>query len=76
MESCQDRVLQVLRVACPIACGMPLLSQACDLGSVGHTASDRVLELSVFKVRGAIPERVLTTLATRFGDEGPGQRPG
>jgi hypothetical protein len=28
----------------------PLLSQACDLGSVGHYASDGVMELSVFKV--------------------------
>jgi hypothetical protein len=31
-------------------------SRACDLGSVGHYASDGVLELSVFKVRGAIPD--------------------
>ena len=30
-------------------CGVPLLSQACDLGSVGYIASDGVLKLSVFK---------------------------
>jgi hypothetical protein len=29
---------------------VPLLSHACDLGSVGHYASDGVLEWSVFKV--------------------------
>jgi hypothetical protein len=54
-------------------CGVPLLSQACDLGSVGHYASDGVLELSVFKVRGAIPERVQATPATRSGSETKGR---
>jgi hypothetical protein len=29
-------------------CGVPLLSQACELGSVGRYASEGVLELSVF----------------------------
>ena len=43
------------------ACGVPLLSQARDLGCVGYFASDGVLELSVFKIRRAIPERVQTT---------------
>jgi hypothetical protein len=38
----------------PRTCGVPLLSQACDLGSVGYIDSDGVLELSVFNVRGAI----------------------
>jgi hypothetical protein len=46
---------------------VPSLRQACDLGSVGYIASDGVLKLSVFKVRGAILERVQTTLATRSG---------
>ena len=48
-------------------------ADADDLGSVGYIASDGVLELSVFKVRGAIPERVQTTLATRSGSETKGQ---
>jgi hypothetical protein len=52
---------------------VPLLSQACDLGSVGYIASDGVLKLSVFKMRRAIPERVQTTLATRSGSETKGQ---
>jgi hypothetical protein len=55
------------------SCGVPLLSQACDLGSVRYIANDGVLRLSVFKVRGAIPERVQTTLATRSGSETKGQ---
>jgi hypothetical protein len=42
-------------------CGVPLLSQARDLGCVGYFASDGVLELSVFEIRRAIPERVQTT---------------
>ena len=54
-------------------CGVPLLGQACDLGSVGYIASDGVLKLSVFKVRGAIPERVQATLETRSGSETRGQ---
>jgi hypothetical protein len=58
---------------CPVGCGVPLLSPACDLGSVGHYASDGVLELSVFKVRGVIPECVQATRATRSGSETKGQ---
>jgi protein kinase-like protein len=54
-------------------CGVPLLSQACDLASVGHYASDGVLELSVFKVRGAITERVQATRATRSDSATKGQ---
>jgi hypothetical protein len=42
-------------------------------GSVGHYVSDGVLELSVFKVRGAIPERVQATRATRLGSATKGQ---
>ena len=45
-------------------CGVPLLSQARDLGSVRCLPSDGVLELSVFKFRSAIPERVKRTPAT------------
>jgi hypothetical protein len=44
---------------------VPLLSQACDLGRVGYLPSHGLLELSVFKFRGAIPERVQTTHITR-----------
>jgi hypothetical protein len=38
-------------------CGVPLLSQARDLGNVSQSWSDCVLELGLFKFRVAIPER-------------------
>jgi hypothetical protein len=56
-----NRLLRPLMAADRTPCGVPLLSQARDLGCVGYFASDGVLELSVFKTRGAIPERVQTT---------------
>ena len=57
----RDRILEGIRRERNKPCGVPLRSQARDLGCVGYFASDGVLELSVFKTRGAIPERVQTT---------------
>src|SRR3982751_4619749 len=45
-------------------CGVPLLNQARELSEVRCFPSDGVPELSVFKFRGAIPERVQTNRAT------------
>jgi hypothetical protein len=50
-----------------------LLSQAGDLDGVRCLPSDGVAELSVFKLRGAVPERVQTTQATRSSPETKGQ---
>src|SRR4051794_22579005 len=45
-------------------CAVPLLSQARDLGRVRCLPRDSVPELSVFKFRDAIPERVQTARTT------------
>ena len=58
------------------ACGVPLLRQARDLGGVRWSQSDGVLELSVFKFRVAITERVQTTPATQSSGETKGQARG
>jgi hypothetical protein len=60
----------------PEACGVPILRRARDLGSVRWSRSDGVLELSVFKFRVAIPERVQAMLASRSWGETKGQARG
>jgi hypothetical protein len=66
----------VVDVPAKLSCGVPLLSQARDLGGVRCLPSEGVAELSVFKFRGAIPERVQTTQATRSSLETKGQARG
>jgi hypothetical protein len=61
------------RITSTHACGVPLLSQARDLGSVRCLPSDGVLELSAFKFRVAIPERVQATRTSRSDWETKGQ---
>jgi MoxR-like ATPase len=41
-----------------LACGVPLLSQACDLGTLRGLLGGGVLEMNAFKLRDAVPERV------------------
>jgi hypothetical protein len=52
---------------------VPFLSQARDLGNVSQSWSDCILELSLFKFRLAIPERVQRMSATRSWSETDGQ---
>jgi hypothetical protein len=41
-----------------VFCGVPLLSQARDLGIIRSLPDDGVLKMNAFKLRAAVPERV------------------